>query len=190
LRLTAESPELVAGLLLMEPNLVRGRRDHWPGNNVGIQQQMIEGAAKRRERWSSREEAAAWLRERGTYRDWADGPFAAFIQDGMIEDVEGVRLACPPWLEAQAYGTLPGAVMFRWADSLRVPAVIVKAEQSPVVSANGLEDFIRAVPITVVLHVKGGHAFPMQHPLAAGDAIAMGLDILQRGMVQRGAQSA
>ena len=190
LRLAAESPELVSGLLLMEPNLVRGRRDVWPGNDGGIQQEMIQGAAKRRDRWNNRAEAAAWLRERGTYRDWAEGPFNAFIESALVDDGAAVRLACPPWLESQAYATLPDAVMFRWADTLRVPAVVVRAEQSPVVSANGLEDFIRAVPIAVVLHVKGSHSFPMQHPQSAGAAIAMGLDILLRGTQQRSAQSA
>ena len=180
LRLTAESPELVSGLLLMEPNLVRGRRDEWPSNATGIQAQMIEGAQRRRERWPNRAEAAAWLRERGTYRDWAPGPFDAFIQGGLLDDGAEVRLACPPWLEAQAYGTLPDAVMFRWADTIKVPTVLIKANDSPVVSANGLEDFIKAVPITVVLNVQGGHSFPMQHPREAGAAIAMGMDILLR----------
>jgi pimeloyl-ACP methyl ester carboxylesterase len=178
LRLAAESPELVAGLLLMEPNLVRGRREPWPDNHTGIQLQMIEGAQRRRDRWESRAEAAAWLRERGTYRGWAEGPFQAFIAAGLEEVNGGVRLACPPWLEAQAYATLPDAVMYQWAERLRAPAVIVRAEDSPVVSPAGLEDFIRAAPIAVVLSVKGSHSFPMQHPHKAGQAIAMGLEIL------------
>jgi pimeloyl-ACP methyl ester carboxylesterase len=180
MRLTAEAPELVAGLLLMEPNLVRGRNDVWPANKAGIQLEMIGRAQTRRERWENRAEAAVWLRERGTYRDWAEGPFADFVESAVVEDGAGVRLACPPWLEAQAYATLPDAVMYRWAERIRVPTVLVRAAQSPVVSPQGLEDFIAAVPITVALTVKGGHAFPMQHPQAAGRAIAMGLDILLR----------
>ncbi len=180
MRLTAEAPELVAGLLLMEPNLVRGRRDVWPGNKGGVQLEMITGAQKRRDRWESRAAAAAWLRERGTYRDWAEAPFQAFMESAVLPDEAGVRLACPPWLEAQAYATLPDAVIYRWADAIRVPAVLVRAEGSPVVCAQGLEDFIAAVPVAVVLGVKGGHTFPMQHPQAAGKAIAMGLDILLR----------
>lgn len=180
LRLAAESPERVAGLLLLEPNLVRGRHEPWPDNRTGIQREMIDGALRRRDRWESRTEAAAWLRERGTYRDWAEGPLQAFIAAGLVEENGGARLACPPWLEAQAYATLPDAVMYQWAERLRVPVVIVRAEDSPVVNAAGLEDFIRAAPITVVLSVKGSHSFPMQHPRQAGQAIAMGLEILQR----------
>lgn len=185
LRLTSESPELVSGLLLMEPNFIRGRADEWPTNNTGIQAQMVETASKRRERWASRAEVSTWLRERGTYKTWAQGPFDAFIESGMVDDGGEVRLACPAWFEARAYATLPNAVMYEWADKLRVPVVLVQAMESQVVSANGLRDFLTAVPICTVLKVKGGHSFPMQHPREAGDAIAMGLDILLRGTQAR-----
>jgi hypothetical protein len=75
--------------------------------------------------------------------------------------------------------------MYTWADKIKGPTVILKGEQSKVVSDNGLQDFIKAVPITVVLKVDGPHSFPMTIPAVAGDAIRMGMDILLRETAPR-----
>jgi pimeloyl-ACP methyl ester carboxylesterase len=180
MRLAAEAPDLVAGLLLMEPNLLAGPRDPWPSATEGHSLEFANRARGRRDRWASRAEARAWLRERGIYKTWSDGPLDDFIASGMRGDDGGVRLACPPWLEGDGYATLPGPVIYRWAEGIRVPTVLIKAATSPVVHPHGVEALRGCIPVFTALTVKGGHAFPMEHPRDTGRAIAMAVDVLLR----------
>jgi pimeloyl-ACP methyl ester carboxylesterase len=181
LRLAAESPELVAGLLLLEPLLVAGRNETWPPSTEGYMAELIARTRERRDGWADRAEALAWLRTRAAYRDWAPEALRAFVASGLVDGAGGgVRLACPPWLEAEGYATLPGPVMHDWVRKVRVPTVILRAEGSPVVSPQALEEVLAAIPVAVRMNVKGSHSFPMEHPRAAGEALALGMDILLR----------
>ncbi len=189
LRLAAEHPELVAGLLLLEP-LVRGPRNApWPSLASGPRREFIQRAAERRDRWTSRAEAAEWLRKRGSYAAWAAAPFAAFVETGLADLPEGgVGLACPPWLEARIYLTPPELELFRWAERIRQPAVFIRGRESVPVDAQGLAELAALIPISVVMTVRGTHTFPMEHPDEAGRALASALDLVLRsaggGMVE------
>ena len=178
MRLAADSPELVAGLLLMEPNLLAGPRDPWPPPTEGHSLEFANRARARRDRWADRAEARAWLRERGAYKSWSDGPFDAFIASGLTEDKNGVRLTCPPWLEGDGYATLPGPVIYKWVERIRMPTVLIRATASPVVHPAGVEALRSCVPLFTALQVSGGHAFPMERPKESGRAIAMAVEML------------
>ena len=187
LRLAAEHPELVAGLLLLEPLVLWGRRDDWAAQDASRSSRMIASAGQRRSHGPSREEAAAWLRARGSYQAWAEPAFTAFVATALVPAPEGgVQLACPPWLEARGYATLPDAIVFRWADAIRVPSVFLRGQQS--FPGGPLEELARAIPISVVMSLKGTHTFPMEHPADTGRALAAGLDVLLKaeggGMVE------
>jgi pimeloyl-ACP methyl ester carboxylesterase len=177
LRIAAEHPELVSGLVLMEPLVLAGRKAPWPKAEEGHNLKMVTEAEERRGHWASREEAAAWLRARGSYRRWAEPAFAAFVRTALVPSADGgVQLACPPWLEARGYATLPDSIVFRWADGIRQPAVFLRGEQS--LPPAPLEELARGLPIAVVMALKGTHTFPMEYPAATGRALSAGLDIV------------
>jgi pimeloyl-ACP methyl ester carboxylesterase len=181
LRVAAEHPELVGGLLLLEP-LVRGTRQApWPSLDSGPRRDFIQRAAERRERWASRDEAAAWLRQRGSYASWAAAPFAAFVASGLADRPDGgVALACPPWLEVRIYLTPPDVAVFHWAERIRQPAVFLRGRESIPVDAQGLAELAALIPISVVMTVRGTHTFPMEHPAEAGRALSSALDVVLR----------
>jgi len=179
LRVAAEHPELVGGLVLLEPLVLAGRHDDWGMRDGERSRAMIARAAERRSHWASREEAAAWLRARGAYQGWAEPAFAAFVATALVPAEDGgVQLACPPWLEARGYMTLPDAIVFRWADAIRVPTAFLRGARS--FPGAALEDLARAIAISVVMTVPGTHTFPMEHPAGTGRAVAAGLDLVLR----------
>jgi pimeloyl-ACP methyl ester carboxylesterase len=173
LRLAAESPELVCGLLLLDPLVRAPRREPWPVPRPEDGPTLVDRTRTRRERWPSRSEAEAALSASVGYRHWAPGPLAAFLAHGLIDvPGDGVRLACPPWLEVRIYETPPREEMFDLAERVRCPAAILRGAGSPVVHPQGLEELADALPVAAVLTVKGSHTFPMEEPTAAGDALA------------------
>ncbi|MFI5401027.1 MAG: alpha/beta fold hydrolase [SAR324 cluster bacterium] len=182
LRIAAQHPELAAGLILMEPLVLAGRDDPWPLARQGHNLKMVTEAEQRRERWPSRDDAAGWLRSRGSYSGWSDTAFAAFVETALVPAPDGgVQLACPPWLEARGYATLPDAIVFRWADRIRQPAVFLHGDRS--LPPAPLEALARAIPISVVMSLKGTHTFPMEFPAQTGRALAAGLDIVLKSQV-------
>jgi pimeloyl-ACP methyl ester carboxylesterase len=177
LRIAAQHPDLVGGLILMEPLVLAGRNDPWPRAGEGHNLRMVTEAEQRRSHWPSREEAAAWLRSRGSYSGWSDAAFSAFVETALVAAPDGgVELACPPWLEARGYATLPDAVVFRWADRIRQPAVFLHGDG--VLPPAPLEELARVIPISVVMSLKGTHTFSMEHPTETGRALAVALDIV------------
>ncbi len=180
LQIAAEHPELAAGLILLDP-LVPWRRDEdWPPVGDGPDREIIARARTRRDTWSSRAEAEAWLDGRGIFKRWAAEPFELFLETGLTGTEAGaVRLACPPWVEVASYLGRPGKVVFDWAERIRVPVVILRGSNSPV--SSGVEDFADATAVCVVLTVKGDHTFANEHPGETGEALSMALDILTDG---------
>jgi pimeloyl-ACP methyl ester carboxylesterase len=177
LRIAAEHPELAGGLILMEPLVLAGRTEPWPRPGEGRSLEMVTEAEQRRWQWPSREEAAAWLRARGAYRRWSQAAFADFVESALAPAPGGgVQLACPPWLEARGYATLPDAIVFRWADRIRQPAVFLHGDRS--LKPAAVEEMARALPISVVMALKGTHTFPMEYPVETGRALAAALDIV------------
>lgn len=199
LQVAAESPGLVTGLVLMEP-IARGRRgDPWPKARLGDGRSLIGLTRVRRNHWPSREEAAKFFSANESYRDWHPEALEAFLshgltgfrEDGAEEDGTGeggngrdgagrggLRLACPPWLEAGFYELEPGDMLFQWAESCQCPAVLMMGADSVVVHAGGMEDLARAFGVGTLITLPGGHTFPMGHPLATARALDRALAML------------
>jgi pimeloyl-ACP methyl ester carboxylesterase len=98
--LAAESPEIVSGLLLLDPLVPWRRNETWLPAGQGSDQALIASTRARRDEWPSRAEAEAWLRSRGSYRAWSDPAFRAFCETALVDQSDGsVRLACPPRME-------------------------------------------------------------------------------------------
>jgi pimeloyl-ACP methyl ester carboxylesterase len=96
------------------------------------------GALRRRDGWRSREAVIGSYGAKPAFARWADGVLEDYLDDGLIEDDDGVRLACAPAWEAANY-----AAQRHWpvaaAKSAGVPAHVLRAgEKSTVMNANAL----------------------------------------------------
>lgn len=178
--LAAQAPHLVAGLLMLDPIVLTrpGRPPMLPPKING--RTIIDVTRTRREQWPSRDEAIETLRASRGYRNWSPGAFAAFCEHGLLDDGRGgVRLACPAWLEAIIYETVPREVLYEWAGRVRCPAVVLRGATSLESVREFVEELAGAMPITTVMAVKGPHAFPMEFPRETGMAMLAALRILR-----------
>jgi len=196
LRLAAEAPHLVSGLLLLEPIVRGGATGDWARPRVIAGRNIIERTRTRQALWPNRAEAEAAFTGHPAYAGWDAGVLSTYLAHALIDEASGngsgtdggmeasergereTRLACPPWLEALIYETEPKREMFAYARAARCPAVLMRGEDSLDVSAAGLEELTRTVPVGVLFTVPGTHAFPMERPKETAHAVRQALAIL------------
>ncbi len=181
LELAAEAPELVRGLLLLDPPVNYGRHEPWPEEYSDRLEERIARTRTRRAEWPPLASAEKWMRARGEFGEWDAAPFEAFLASGVVErERGGVRLACPPWLETRIYQTGPGRKVWDWAEKVTAPTVILRGEESLSLDVNALEEMTGLLPVATLIAVKGGHGFAQEHPRETGAALAQAWEILQR----------
>jgi pimeloyl-ACP methyl ester carboxylesterase len=164
--IAAEFPELVAGLILIEPVLVPNimrllrRMPFRPPSN-----DMAARAERRRDRFASFEVALASYRGRGAFKTWPEAFLRAYLEGGLIptgHDPE-MRLACAPAWEAQTFRASPiGAA--RLARRIRCPVTLLYAEHSTPPESE-CRAFARLHGNTRLIKVPGTtHFLPMERP--------------------------
>ncbi len=176
----AQAPHLVSGLLLLEPVMRVERNDPRSGTIMPDLREFIEKTKNRRAHWPSLADAEADLFGKGGYRDWQAEPFRRFLEKGLAESPEGgVRLTCPPMLEAKVYESNNEIELWKVVDRINVPVVVLRGETSDICHPVAMEQIAAAVPIGQVLTVKGGHTFPQEKPRPTGEALDFALRFLQ-----------
>jgi len=114
----AERPDLVNALVLLEAAVNPPREPAAAASPDGVPT-LIERTLRRRYSWSSREEAAEYIRARQPYDAWDAAVFASFIDTGIVPAAAGgVELACPPEIEASVFKEAVGSRAWE-----RLPAV-------------------------------------------------------------------
>lgn len=178
--LAAKAPHLVAGLLMLDP-IVLTRPGHPPMSPPTLNgRTIIDVTRTRKEQWPSREEAMETLRASRGYRNWSPAAFAAFGEHGLLDDGQGgVRLACPAWLEATIYETVPREGLYEWAGRVQCPVVVLRGATSLECLREFVEELAGTMPISTLMAVKGAHAFPMEFPRKTGQAMLAALRILR-----------
>ena len=61
---------------------------------------LVRAASRRRDRWPNRAAALAGYAQKPFFAGWAAGVLADYLEDGLTQTGEGVRLSCAPALEA------------------------------------------------------------------------------------------
>jgi pimeloyl-ACP methyl ester carboxylesterase len=99
----ALSPSLAAGAVVFEPTmpLALAADEASQGALVEKSRERAQQALARRTTFSSRAEAYAHYRGRGSFRHWQDEYLRAFIQHGLVETDHGVALASDTQVEAR-----------------------------------------------------------------------------------------
>lgn len=187
MKLACELPQAVSGLLLLEPP-IPFVRNHPNLDKIAVHLEgMAARATARMARWNSREEAGAYLRDRGLYKDWVEGCMDLFmahgihpggdVVDGDAANGGAVELASTPSAEADAYLGHPGAGIFDLPEKIQTPVVMLRGENSDI-SRDAMVELSGMFSVSVLYTIAGKHTFPMENPAETGKVLSSALNML------------
>lgn len=168
----AERPERVSRLVLLDP-VVWTRPAVFLFNLpfAGLMSDripIVKGALRRRNRFDSRLQALDAYRGRGAFRGWPDMMLADYLAEGLVEDGEGLRLACAPEWEASNYAA-QAHDPWRALRRLDRPVRILKADSGSTCAVPARPRGLRHVTVEAVPGAT--HFLPMLRPEVVRDAL-------------------
>ena len=127
-----QTPEQIAGLVLIEPVLYET-----PGSEAGDtfagSAALAERTRRRRAVFPSRDAALEKLRERFPYSRFAEDSLSAYGEAGLCERPDGsVCLCCEPEREAWLYEGAAALDLWPWVEKVRAPVLLILGEHSAV----------------------------------------------------------
>lgn len=181
LLVAAKRPDLVRGLVLAEPVLMKKsvyRAFNTPLLNLTIQKNALsKGALRRRSDFASPAEAAEQLRGRGAFKTWRQPFLEDYVVDGVLRQDDGrFSLACTPQYESAVFAAhryRPWAA-FRRLRRKRIPIIILQADKESTAQPD-TDARVHAVrPDAAVTKVPGTtHFLPMERPYVVRDALKL-----------------
>ena len=166
---TIKRPELFSGIVLLDPVLLPGKivlltrllryagqKDRYP---------LAVRARKRRNGWATRQEALEYFRGKSLFQGWDNRFLETYATYGLVPAPDGaVTLLCPPEAEARGFESYPTDI-WKWPSRLKVPALIVRGEESDALNENSYKKFLKMCPSAQGTVMKdAGHLLPMQQP--------------------------
>ncbi|MCZ6784766.1 MAG: alpha/beta hydrolase [Proteobacteria bacterium] len=169
-----QRPELVRGLVLVEPTLfdppaVQGG-DSFLGSGA-----LAASARRRRSRFADRAEASECLRKRFPYSGFAPESFEAYLDGGLIAGPDadgGLSLACTPDCEAWMYEGAGSLDVWPLSEKVRAPILLVLGEHTAVPRAMRDRVEAGAAPVRIETIAGGTHFTALESPAAVGRALA------------------
>jgi pimeloyl-ACP methyl ester carboxylesterase len=132
---------------------------------------LVRGAERRRDRWPDRDSVFKSYARKDFFSGWADGVLADYLDDGLVADEAGVRLACAPAWEAANFAAQANDL---WGAMARVKApvrVLAARHASSTLRGNSAAHFRRLGGR--VEHVPGvTHLLPFEQPGLAAKFLA------------------
>lgn len=181
LLVAGKRPDLVRGLVLVDPVLLRMDVYRWMNAPLlglfNVPNAMSKGALKRRRKFGSPGEAAEALRGRGAFKTWRAPFLDDYVIDGVLREDDGsFGLACRPEFEAAVFNAhryRPWRA-FKRLRKKRVPLIVLQAEKDSTSQAD-IDQRIHAVrPDAAVTRVPGTtHFIPMERPYVVRDAMRL-----------------
>ena len=168
---SAQRPEKVSGLLLLEPVIVPG----WAAMiirmlralRVPFETPLAVGAARRKARFESHGAAMARYEGRGAFATWPREFLAAYVAEGFVPATEGdgVELACAPAWESRSFSLTPIRPL-RGLSPLPFPTtVLAGAEKGSTCSPSAQRALRRTLRDVRVVRAEGAtHFLPMEQP--------------------------
>lgn len=133
---------------------------------------LIAGALKRRDQFSSRQEAYDNFSSKPPLESFDAPALRAYVDCGFRPDAEGVRLKCPPFVEAAIYRQGLVHDGFTRLPLVRCPVTIGWGERSLAMDRAVPEAQAGALPdATLVTFADIGHFGPMEGPRAIAAAL-------------------
>lgn len=181
LLVAAKRPDLVRGLVLVDPVLLR--RPQYTLFNLPLinmligKNAMAKQALRRRRDFGSTSEAAEALRGRGAFKTWRAPFLDDYVVDGVLRQDDGrFSLSCTPEWESAvfcAHRYRPWAAMRRLRKK-RIPIVVLQAEKESTSGADADQRIHAIRPDAAVTKVPGTtHFVPMERPYVVRDALKM-----------------
>jgi pimeloyl-ACP methyl ester carboxylesterase len=163
----AERPDLFSALALLDPILFprefRGAIEDNP---------MAEAARRRREVWTSLQEVLESYRGRGPFAKWTDEALRLYVEHGFAREGAGVRLKCPPAIEAQVFSMELGYDLWAALERVQAPTLLMRGAQSTAFSAADAAEALGRLPRGQLATIpETTHTFPMEVPSQVGETI-------------------
>jgi pimeloyl-ACP methyl ester carboxylesterase len=131
---------------------------------------IAQGAARRRDRFTSANEARARYTGRGVFADLDAAALDGYIAGGLRPDGDGVTLAWPKAWEAHIFSLVP---VDTWdaLGRLRVPLLIIRGSRSDLLTDRSWRQLQHRLPNARLVELDGGHMVPLERPAAVAEAI-------------------
>ena len=177
---SVKNPGLFRAVVALDPVLFTGKRllALQALGLLGMRSRIPPAslARRRREHWSSREEAAMSYRKKALFQRFDPECFQDYISHGLTEAPGGgFRLTIPRTWEARIFETSPHAV-WRRLRSVKVPTLVLRGSDSDTLTPATLERVRRTLPGVQAEELPGTHLFPLEHPEECGRRILAFLD--------------
>ena len=165
-------PELVRGLVLVEPVMVPLLAKFLLYFVRSPQPNLADRAAQRRQTFASFDAALAAYTGRGAFKNWPNATIADYLHGGLIADPDthAMRLACKPSWEAATFRAAPFGKA-RLARRVRCPITVLYGTIASTCRDSEVEVFKRAGARTVKVD-GASHFLPMEHPDRVREEIA------------------
>lgn len=167
-------PTLFRCLILIDPVIIPRRRlallwlmrqigqhDRWP---------IVQGAARRRDRFASVEEARSRYLGRGVFANFTPAALEGYLSGGLRHEGDGYTLAWPRAWEARIFSLVP---INTWnaLSRLRVPLLIIRGNRSDMLIDRSWHQLQQRLPNVSFIEIDGGHMLPLEHPTHVAEAI-------------------
>lgn len=143
---------------------------------IASRKPLISGALKRRDHFGSREEAYDNFSSKPPLESLDARALRAYVDCGFSAVPDGVRLKCPPFVEAAIYRKGLVHDGFSRLDRVRCPVTVGRGDLSLAVEAQVAQAQVEELPhATLVTFPDLGHFGPLEGLATVAEAVAAGL---------------
>lgn len=168
----AQRPEAFTDIILLDPPLFSwGKRASlWLLKQFGKMDRVTPARTvlRRRETFSSHQEAFDQLRKRSFFRKFSDEVLTDYVSKGFIAQVDCVKLRIPKELEYHIFQTIPLRFSKSWKG---LKGHLVFASDKGVLQQSDRNELRRALPGFQQTALNGGHMFPLEQPEKTAELI-------------------
>ncbi|TIC87023.1 alpha/beta fold hydrolase [Crenobacter intestini] len=176
-----ERPDLFRGIAILDSPLMGPMRSRgiWLAKRLGFIHKVTPGknTLTRRDNWAGVDSVRDYFARKPMFARWDADCLADYARHGTVDNgAGGRRLKFRPAIEHAIYCTLPHNHP-RLSGRLKVPGVFVAGADSDVLRKGDLAWMQRHFGLHVV-HQRGSHLFPLEHPLETAHLLRAQLERL------------
>jgi pimeloyl-ACP methyl ester carboxylesterase len=185
LELAGARPDLVAGLVLIDPVIVPpGRIPRLSlARLFGMSQRLVpiaQAAVRRRMEFPSKEAAVDNYLGRGAFKTWPREWIEAYVDGGTVVTSGGaVRLSCDRRWEGKTFA-MATINPYRWVKKLRCPVTLLaRKHDGPPFTRASRDAFVKLQPETRLVVLDTSHFMTMERPEVARAEIKRMADLVR-----------